>query len=184
MAIAVVATFVIVAVLAALAVVVLGGGDEDDEAGADRAAAADVEDEDDDEDSPGSPGAPNSGGGSSPAPTVATPTSAPRPSTTVATTPAGAPFPLGSWVMVRVSLRDRAAAETWRNDNLPSGIVLDTNLYASLTPDYFAVVIGPFASGADAVTRCLADGLGDRNDCFGALLSADPADRDQRAYPD
>jgi hypothetical protein len=86
-------------------------------------------------------------------------------------------------VVVRISVPERARAEEHLAD-APGGVLLFTDGYPSLTPGYWSVVIGPYASGADAVARCRADGLTDRNSCFGAYLSNNPADRDQRAYPD
>lgn len=183
---AVVITFVLVTLIGGAAAVALLGGDDDPTAsGSDATIDIGQSDGDDASGSPapdGGGGAANSGGGEAPA--VEVPTTTRPPTTVPSATPPGAPYPLGSWVVVRLSVQDQQAAESWRAENLSSGTVLDTDLYASLTPDYYAVVIGPFASGADAVARCRADGLNDRNSCFGALLSADPADRDQRAYPD
>lgn len=128
-----------------------------------------------------------------PSPTTGpAPAPAPAPTTTPATAPpvvtapppTGGPFALGSWVAVRVSLRSQGEAEAFRNANVPGGTVIRTDDYPSLTPGYWVVAIGPFASADEALGRCSALGISNREDCFGAPLTADPGDRDVRAYPD
>lgn len=121
----------------------------------------------------------------SPSPTTPI-TASPTPTTPATTAPITleGPFPLGSWVAVRVSLRSQGEALTYRDANAPGGTVFSTSGYPSLTPDYWIVAYGPFSSAEEAVGRCRAEGFGDRHDCFGAPLTSSSADRDQRAYPD
>lgn len=88
------------------------------------------------------------------------------------------------WMTALITYSDASDAETWRAAHAPDASIVATSSYASLTPGYHVVALGPFGSGADALQACLDRGLTTRQQCFAAPLSQDPADRSVRLYPD
>ena len=55
--------------------------------------------------------------------------------------------------------------------------------YASLAPGWVVIYMGPFDSSDAAIATCHELGHYDRNSCYAAPLSQNPADRDNRVFP-
>lgn len=82
-----------------------------------------------------------------------------------------------TWVALRASLGDEASAQEMAA-RIPGAYVFPTDPWASLTPGYWAVAIGTYASSDEALEYCRANDLYLANDCVALPVSQDPTDRD------
>ncbi len=93
----------------------------------------------------------------------------------------------GEWAVLLGSLGTREKAEqrlAYLASTAPDAQLLHSDDYASLTPGYWVVYEGGYATAEDALAACAGMGFTDRHDCYASYLSHDPDDRHVRAYPD
>lgn len=142
----------------------------------------------------------------SPGPTASSATSTSSTASSVALVPSGggesagggpsdpsltppAPTAEGAWITALSSIEesDPATAQAKRDelDAQYGGVsMMRTSDYASLTPGYYVIYRGPFATGDEAIAECFRLDRTTRHLCFAAPLSHSSADRDERRYPD
>lgn len=101
--------------------------------------------------------------------------------------PTDATMPLDTWAVLLGSLDSEGQAEQ-RLASLrgvaPHARIVNSDEIGSLKDGYWVVYEGGFATADEAIATCRAMGFANRDQCYAAYLSMDPADLHRRVYPD
>lgn len=101
--------------------------------------------------------------------------------------PTDATMPLDTWAVLLGSLDSEGQAEQ-RLASLrgvaPHARIVNSDEIGSLKDGYWVVYEGGFATADEATATCRAMGFANRDQCYAAYLSMDPADLHRRVYPD
>jgi hypothetical protein len=79
-------------------------------------------------------------------------------------------------VASRASLGSESEARSFAAE-IPGAYVFATDEFASMTPGYWVVAVGRYASAEEALGYCQDNGLYAAHDCVALPVSQDPGDR-------